>query len=104
MRKAALSISSKGPDPYRPAESRNTDSRFLRLWIVVTLIWTGATVLRVRRVWVPRLGLDNVLRDPLLWIAIAIPPVAFGVIVLSVYYLAPSRRRDRNPSNANKRE
>jgi hypothetical protein len=57
---------------------------FAVLWVIVTVIWTVATVLRVQREWVPLVGWPAVLGGGLFWISVVLPPWMFAVILLAV--------------------
>jgi hypothetical protein len=67
--------------------------RLLTLWVVVTALWTAATLLRIERVWVPRAGWDHVLRQPWLWLSLSAPPLIFALLFIYVHHAIELRRR-----------
>src|SRR5271155_1572780 len=76
------------PDQAR----RKEPSGFLLLWVVVSVLWIAATLLRIHRVWVPLVGWQGALAGPWMWISLILPPLMFAVILVAVYYIS---RRDR---------
>ncbi len=67
---------------------------FLKLWVVVSVIWTIATVLRMHRVWVPVLGWNGVLGSLYAWVTLLLPPWMFAIILLAVKRFVLSTQRD----------
>ena len=63
------------------------DRLLLKLWIVVVVIWTVATLSRVDRVW--RLTEDwaAIVRGPWLWLELALPPIIFGCVIVAIRYI-----------------
>ena len=72
----------------RSGRARGDNCFFLRLWLVVTLLWTGATLLRAERVWVPVEGWPAILRGSWLWVELTLPPLMLGAIILAVRQVA----------------
>ena len=64
----------------------------LRLWLVVSALWTIATGIRVIRVWLPIEGWQGVFAGPWLWLELLLPPLMFGSIILAVRQVADNRR------------
>ena len=63
------------------SRERRIRSRLRTLWILVSGLWTIATLLRIHRVWVPLVGWHRVIEGPWIWIGLAIPPTIFALIV-----------------------
>jgi hypothetical protein len=63
------------------------DHYFLKLWTVVSLLWTAATLFRIVRVWVPIEGWRSVVSGPWLWLEVSLPPLMFGIVILAVRQL-----------------
>jgi hypothetical protein len=83
----------KTPPSKDGLRKRSDDGRyFLRLWAVVTVFWTAATLFRVNRVWVPIDGWQNVLAGPWLWLELGLPPLMFGVVTAAVCQLVRNQR------------
>jgi hypothetical protein len=81
----------------RPTEGRrrkwSDDGRyFLKLWAVVTVFWTAATLFRVARVWVPIDGWRNVINGPWLWLELGLPPLMFGIVTMAVRLLTKNHQ------------
>jgi hypothetical protein len=81
----------------RPSEGGqrkwSVDGRyFLKLWAVVTVFWTTATLFRVARVWVPVDGWKNIVGGPWLWLELGLPPLMLGIVAVAVCQLAKSQR------------
>lgn len=66
--------------------------RYLKLWVIVSLLWAAATVLRAVRMWVPINGWAATLHSWLLWIELALPPLMFGLIILAVRQIRGDHR------------
>ena len=54
------------------------------LWIVVSGLWTTATVLRMQRVWVTSSGWPALLDNPITWISLCVPPFMFAIILVTI--------------------
>ena len=65
---------------------------FVSVWIVVTGLWTVATILRMNRIWVPVLGWHGVFANVYTWISLLLPPLIFAVILLAVKRIAVADR------------
>jgi hypothetical protein len=74
----------------RQAQDRR---RLLTLWIIVTALWTAATLLRIQRVWVPHASWDHLLHEPWLWLSLGAPPVIFALLFIYVQQAIELRRR-----------
>ena len=57
---------------------------FFMVWIMVSGLWTAATILRIDRVWVPVFGWNGVLGNVYTWVSLLLPPWIFAVILLAV--------------------
>ncbi len=68
-------------DVHQQASGSGTRSRLWVLWLVVTGLWTVATLLRVERVWVPRIGWWSIIHGPWLWVSLGVPPFLFAAII-----------------------
>lgn len=89
------------PDPPEELSSKwQTDYRFfVKLWIVVTVLWTVATLLRVDRVWRLTEEWAAIVRGPWLWLELALPPIVFGGVTIAVGYIARARTMPRSMLN-----
>ena len=63
----------------------------LRLWAVVTCLWTIAGLLRISRDWLPRADWAVVLGGPWLWVSLGLPPMMFAIILLAIRLIALQR-------------
>jgi hypothetical protein len=52
--------------------------------MLVSVLWTIATLLRIDRVWVPAVGWHRALGGPWLWITLIGPPLIFALIIGAV--------------------
>jgi hypothetical protein len=68
---------------------------FLRLWAVVTVLWTAATLFRIVRIWVPIEGWWRIVGGPWLWLELGLPPLIFGIVTVAVCQLAEKQRAPR---------
>ena len=59
----------------------NAHWRFWTLWILVSGLWTIATLLRVHRVWAPQIGSWRILTGPWIWISLIVPPLVFAAMI-----------------------
>jgi hypothetical protein len=92
-----LPVSSKSPEAASPIaeqrrEKETLDRRLIRLWIVVTAFWTIATLFRIERLWLPRVGWHGILDGPWLWLSLGLPPLVFALLLAYVRQLAHFRR------------
>lgn len=55
------------------------------LWILVSGLWTAATLLRIYSVWLPFGGLRLALEGRWIWISLVIPPAMFAVILAAIH-------------------
>jgi len=64
-------------------------SRFslARLWIVVSLLWSLATLVRLGEGAVPALGWGGVLRDRTTGAALLLPPVLLAVLLAAIEWV-----------------
>jgi hypothetical protein len=62
------------------------------VWIMVTGLWTAATILRMNRVWVPVLGWHGVLENIYTWVSLLLPPWIFAVVLLAVKRIDSTNR------------
>jgi hypothetical protein len=70
---------------------------FLKLWAVVTALWTAATLFRVVRIWVPIEGWQRVVAGPWLWLELVLPPLMLGIVTVVVCQLAQNQRNSPPP-------
>jgi hypothetical protein len=66
---------------------------FVVLWIIVSGLWTVATVMRIQRAWAPVPGWPAVLGNPLAWVSLFMPPLMFAIILLAMKRIATERQR-----------
>jgi hypothetical protein len=59
--------------------------RLRSLWIVVSMLWTVATLLRINRVWVPMTGWEGVIEGPWMWMSLLGPPLIFALILVAIH-------------------
>lgn len=85
--------------PNHPTSNRPQRSvknwRYFKLWVIVSLLWAAATVLRAARMWVPIDGWAATLRSWVLWIELVLPSLMFGSIILAVRQIAGDHRAFR---------
>jgi hypothetical protein len=86
-------MSPKTPEAGDVMRRQGNDGFFFRLWLIVVAFWTAATLIRADRVWALADGWHATLRNPLLWMELALPPLVFGSIVLAVRHIAGSGLR-----------
>jgi predicted cobalt transporter CbtA len=77
------------------SERRVNDSPgrgLFRLWVIVTILWTCATLLRVHRTWTPAVGWQR-----MTWtlITFALPPLMFAIVLAVVRELTRLRHQRR---------
>lgn len=75
----------------RPLGARG--SSFVALWIIVTGLWTAATVLRMQRVWAPIMGWPTILASVYTWVSLLLPPWMFAIIMLAIKRVVMGRQR-----------
>lgn len=82
------------PDGVEPTDKTSTarGPDFLVLWIIVTGLWTVATLVRIHRHWVPVLGWPGVIGSVYTWVSLLLPPWMFAIILLAAKRLAPARQ------------
>ena len=68
---------------------------FVRLWAIVSLLWTLATALRVERLRLPEQGWQVLLTDPAFWLSVLVPPVALALMLAGIVWVASTYRRTR---------
>jgi hypothetical protein len=69
----------------QPTYRCRTLARLWTLWLLVSGLWTLATLPRVNRVWVPLIGWHDLIGGPWLWISLIIPPIMFGLILIVIH-------------------
>jgi hypothetical protein len=81
------------PSDLDGLRSENSTIRSLRpLWIVVSGIWIAATLLRIKRVWVPRIGWHETLASPVLWTSLILPTSMTALIIGAISRRANAQR------------
>jgi hypothetical protein len=60
--------------------------RLLALWILVSLLWTAATLIRLYKI-LPLPGPMGALSGQWVSISLIVPPMMFGVIIAAVYIM-----------------
>jgi hypothetical protein len=63
------------------------------VWMIVTVLWTTATVWRMRHLWVPTTGWASLMPNELAWISLLVPPVMFAIVLAAVRRLGGTGRR-----------
>jgi hypothetical protein len=66
---------------------------FVVLWIIVSGLWTVATLERVQRVWVQSFGWPAILGNPLTWVSLFMPPLMFAIILLAAKRIGAARHQ-----------
>jgi hypothetical protein len=79
-------------NPNRDSGSSRTRPGFIPLWMIVTGLWTVATIMRIQGVWVPQVGWSAVLCSVYFWLSLIIPPWLFATVMLAVKRTATTRR------------
>ena len=51
----------------------------IRLWLVVVVLWAGATLFRTNRFWAPDSNPAESWGNPWVWIDLFVPPILFAV-------------------------
>ncbi len=74
-----------------PNAGRSRRPNLVLLWLIVSGIWTIATLLRMDRVWVPGRGWPAVLDDGVTWASLLAPPLTFAAVLLFVSVVAGVR-------------
>jgi hypothetical protein len=72
---------------------RKSGPGLLRLWIVVSGLWTAATLLRIGRVWVPVEGWQGAVRGPWIWMSLIIPPSMFAAVAVAIHLMCKTPRK-----------
>ena len=49
------------------------------LWVLVSILWTVATLLRISEVWAPLIGWHRIIEGPWLWFSLIAPPLIFAI-------------------------
>lgn len=87
------------PSDAAPRAGRSRLS-LVRLWIVVSALWSLATPFGLGRSDALRLGWDAVLRDGATWVALLLPPAFLAAILAAIDWalmqhgrIAPSARK-----------
>jgi hypothetical protein len=84
------------PVARRMVRRQERSVNFVILWIVVSGLWTLATVLRMRRTWLPWHGWPEVLNSGFAWASLFLPPMVFAVVLLGMSRVAsPHLQRRR---------
>jgi hypothetical protein len=65
---------------------------FMVLWMIVSGLWTSATILRIDRVSAPGHGWPEILGNPFTWVSLFIPPLMYAIILLGVKRMATTRQ------------
>jgi hypothetical protein len=81
------------PEPEDPRPARRDDYYFLKLWLVVSALWTAATLLRVARLWGAVEGWSGILGGPWIWLELVLPPIMFGAVIFAVRQIADNQQR-----------
>ena len=85
----AASAVDRGTDIGRDRARRNPN--FITLWLIVSCLWTVATVLRMWRTWG---GWPEVLSSPMSWVSVLLPPLIFALVLFAMSRIAdPQHRR-----------
>ena len=66
--------------------------RVLALWVLVSGLWTVATILRFYRVWVPAVGWRRAIEGPWLWVGLILPPLMFAAMLAVIHRIRTSRK------------
>jgi len=72
---------------------RNNGPGLVALWIVVSGLWTAATLLRIGRVWVPIEGWPGAIQGPWIWVSLTLPPAMFAAIAAAIHILSKTTRK-----------
>jgi len=89
--------------PGNDSDSEDTDTRrsggfrgrrLWTLWIVVGGLWTLATLLRVKQLWLPQVGWHHILVRPLLWISLLAPQAIFAIVIGAIHRMPTGRTRE----------
>lgn len=68
-----------------PGSERTNRPRLRTLWVLVSGLWTVATLLRINRVWVPLVGWHRVIEGPWMWTSLIAPPLIFALILAAIH-------------------
>jgi hypothetical protein len=64
---------------------------FVVLWVIVSVLWSVATGLRILRVWVPLAGWPAVISSAFTWAGLLVPPLVFAIILIAMNRIAAGR-------------
>jgi hypothetical protein len=78
--------------PGHSSRDRAVRSRLWTLWVLVSALWELATLLRIRRVWVPQVGWHRLIGGPWMWISFIVPPCLFALILGAIQNATDDRR------------
>jgi hypothetical protein len=85
-----MATRSEGPDARPPgAQGPN----LVVLWVVVTGLWTAATIFRMQRAWAPVMAWHTIFGSAYTWVTLFVPSGMFAIILLAVRRLAMPRGR-----------
>jgi hypothetical protein len=59
------------------------------LWLVVTLLWTSATLLAIHRRWPQISDARNAFDNPLPWLCLLLPPAMFATMIAVTVAITP---------------
>jgi hypothetical protein len=81
------------PDQSTGSPPNRRRPNFVLLWVIVTSLWTAATILRIQQIWVPIQGWDAVIGSVYTWISLFLPPWMFAIILLAVKRIGAARHK-----------
>lgn len=67
-----------------PEGSPGHSPNFVALWLVVSILWTVATILRMQRTWPPGRGWVATVSDAFTWISLLAPPLIFALVLFAM--------------------
>ncbi|HXC26346.1 MAG TPA: hypothetical protein VNV38_00120 [Stellaceae bacterium] len=56
----------------------------IRLWLVVVVLWAGATLFRTNRFWAPDSNPAESWGNPWVWIDLFVPPILFAAMLIAL--------------------
>jgi hypothetical protein len=77
------------PRGFRASSEGGRGPNFVTLWIIVSVLWTVATCLRMQRTWG---GWPFVLGDPYTWVSLLLPPAVFALLLIGISRIAQRPR------------
>jgi len=84
---------SAAPIVGKPDKAQRKNAfRPVTLWLVVSGLWTAATVLRLYTAWVPFESWRFAVEGQWIWISLIIPPVMFAVILAAIHLIKIARK------------